>query len=412
MEKKSGLKNEKKVQRILVSGSAVLPEKSANGIRLSKKQLRKPAPPMIKGYPDLSDIPTDSYGNLSEAGNLNLDEIDNGIVSGKLIRPKYDSVEIEKSIDTDIFELIPVVPEIKPPMVPKPLYDNALNAIADLTAVVEQLTTNVGDLTTKVSELEIVSESLKVDIDSEKLRADVASAQATISNNQLSEMTIDLSNAIQNSINEAVQRVSLEARNEALVESFRLQKELTLQREQENAAIASIEGVNGFFQSTENVGWKINPNDIKDESRRGLFVNTENRGDVEVKNGLKGVAFFNFTDKELTFKISRTGGTIGDTGNYWIEATTAEFKVPARSENTAGVTTARFRFREYNARTSSRKQVKDATFIINTSSADGSVADKLTLKAYYRKEVKRKNDWKDGSVRGSIEVTVGEDKTG
>ena len=216
MRKNSGLKNEKQVQKILVSGSAVLQEKNSAGIRIVRAKKEKPDVPYIKGYPDLSEIPTDNYGNLSEAGILTNDKIDGGIIGGQLIRPKYDRDELEKSIDTDIFELIPNEPVQLPDTVLRSIYDEATNTINTLTTTIETLNSEVLQLTSKVSELEVVSESLKIQTDSEILKASTLEIQNGIINLKISETTIDLQNAIQNSINEAIQRVSLTARTEAL----------------------------------------------------------------------------------------------------------------------------------------------------------------------------------------------------
>jgi len=216
MGKNSGLKNENQVQKILVSGSAVLQEKNSAGIRIVRAKKEKPNAPYIKGYPDLSEIPTDNYGNLSEAGILTNDKIDGGIIGGKLIRPKYDRDELEKSIDTDIFELIPNEPVELPDTVLRSIYDEATNNISTLTTTIETLNSEVLQLTSKVSELEVVSESLKIQADSEILKASTLEIQNGIINLKISETTIDLQNAIQNSINEAIQRVSLTARTEAL----------------------------------------------------------------------------------------------------------------------------------------------------------------------------------------------------
>src|SRR6056300_1114389 len=246
--KNSGLKNEAQVAKIFVSGSDALSAKNSAGVRLFKQS-------------DLTD----------------------GVISGKLIRPKYNTKELKKSIDTEIFELLPNVPAPQPDTVPRPLYNSALEQIDDLTLEVQRL---------------------KIEADNQTLTANIASEQRDIANTQIASTTIDLQNAVQNSINEAVERVSLTARIEALQESFRVQKELTEQREKQNAAQNALEGVNGFFQQTENNGWKISANDVKDESRKGFYINVENRGDFSWRNGEKGIAFFNFSTEEQTFTLS------------------------------------------------------------------------------------------------------------
>ena len=358
--KNSGLKNEAQVAKIFVSGSDALVAKNSAGVRLFKQS-------------DLSD----------------------GIISGKLIRPNYNVKELKKSIDTEIFELLPNVPAPQPDTVPRPVYNGALEQIDDLTAEVQRLNVDVNDLTAKVAELEIVSESLKIEADNQTLTANIASEQRDIANTQIASTTIDLQNAVQNSINEAIERVSLTARIEALQESFRVQKELTEEREKQNAAQNALEGLNGFFQQTENSGWKISANDVKVEDRKGFYVNVENRGDFEWKNGEKGIAFFNFSTEEQTFTLTKSSAD-------WLEIPSS-FKVPARNEQSAGVTTATFAVSPIG-KTSKRKQVKEGTIVINTSSGD-----KLELKVYYRKEVKRKNKF---SKQGKSQVFVGQDKTG
>lgn len=357
--KNSGLKNEAQVAKIFVSGSDALPAKNSAGVRLFKQS-------------DLSD----------------------GIISGKLIRPNYNVKELKKSIDTEIFELLPNVPAPQPDTVPRPVYNTALEQIDDLTAEVQRLNVDVNDLTAKVAELEIVSESLKIEADNQTLTANIASEQRDIANTQIASTTIDLQNAVQNSINEAIERVSLTARIEALQESFRVQKELTEEREKQNAAQNALEGLNGFFQQTENSGWKISANDVKSEGTKGIYFETENAKDFKWRNGEKGIAFFNFSTEEQTFTISESIG--------WIEFPTS-FKVPARNEQSAGVTTVTFKVSNVG-KTKPRKKTLSGTIVINTSSGD-----KLELKAYYKKEVKRKDKW--GS-RGKAQVFVGQDKTG
>jgi hypothetical protein len=218
MRKQSGLKNETKVQKILVSGSVVLPQKNSKGLRIARKQKPSPVVPIIKGYSDLSDIPNDNYGNLSEAGLQKLDELNGGIISGKLVKAKYDNTELKKSIDTTIFELIPQTTVELPDVVLRSVYNEVTQSVNDLTIEVQILTTEVSTLNSEIQELEIVSESLKIEADNEKLKANIAIEQSNVANLQVGETTIDLSNAIQNSINEAIQRVSLTARNQALLQ--------------------------------------------------------------------------------------------------------------------------------------------------------------------------------------------------
>lgn len=252
MKQQTGLNNEQRVQKILVSGSAVLPQKNSKGLRIARKQKRKPLVPMVKGYPDLSDIPSDNYGNLSEAGFITSNEVDGGIISGKLVRAKYDNTELKKSIDTTIFELIPQTPVELPDTVLRSVYNVVTQSVNDLTVEVQILTTEVSTLNSEIQELEIVSESLKIVADNEKLRANIAAEQARVANVQVGETTIDLSNAIQNSINEAIQRVSLTARNQALLQENESLREQLFGLAAQTAEGAISGGDNGFTVKVNN----------------------------------------------------------------------------------------------------------------------------------------------------------------
>jgi len=69
---KTGLQNEQKVGEILVSGSLAIKTKNSFGVHIF-------------------------------SGSV----VDDGIVTGKLTKPKYKESELLKSIDTTIIELIP-----------------------------------------------------------------------------------------------------------------------------------------------------------------------------------------------------------------------------------------------------------------------------------------------------------------
>jgi len=268
MKKQSGLKNEQKVQKILVSGSAVLPQKNSAGVRVAKKRKPMPDSPIVKGYPDLSDIPTDSYGNLSEAGKINTNDLDGGIVSGKLVRAKYDNAQIKKSIDTNIFELIPQIPIELPDTVLRSVYNTVTQSVNDLTLEVQSLTTEVSTLNSTISELEIVNESLKIEADNERLKANIAEQQSTTANEQVATTTIDLSNAIQNSINEAIQRVSLTARNESL-----LQENTSLREQLFGLAAQTAEGAISGGDNNFTVKVNGNKGDAEQQSA-DIFIRT------------------------------------------------------------------------------------------------------------------------------------------
>lgn len=143
-------------------------------------------------------------------------EYEDGVVYGKLTKPKYDLLEVSKSLDLIIDELIPVEKPQGPPMVLKSIYDEALLTIADLNFQISELFVTQSELNTKINQLHQTTQSLKIENDNQKLIASVAQNQSEQTNLKLAENVVDLQNAIQKSISEAIARVSLKARVESL----------------------------------------------------------------------------------------------------------------------------------------------------------------------------------------------------
>ena len=215
--KNSGLKNEAQVAKIFVSGSDALPQTNNNGVRLFKES-------------DLSD----------------------GIIGGKLVRPKYNTKELKKSIDTTIFELLPNDIVDGPPMVLRTIYQEALDRITELNLLIERLNTTIGERDASIAELQTLVETLQIQLENEELKANIASQQSEIANQQIGETTIDLQNAIQNSINEAIARVSLTARVEALLQENESLREQLFGLAAQTAEGAISGGDNGFTVKVNN----------------------------------------------------------------------------------------------------------------------------------------------------------------
>jgi hypothetical protein len=178
---RTGLKNESLVNSIEISGSLALPNRNDSGVYEFKEKQQN-----------------------------------DGVVSGKLVKPKYNVDELIKSIDTTIFELLPIEEPELPETVLKVIYDAALEDIRLRDITIAEQTDIILDLRAKVSELEIVSQSLRVEVDGKELLVANADNLAAQSTNKVSTTIIDLQNAIQKATAESIQRVSLFARNQAL----------------------------------------------------------------------------------------------------------------------------------------------------------------------------------------------------
>jgi hypothetical protein len=213
---KTGLRNEDKISELLVSGSLAIKTKNDFGVHVFS-----------------GSVATD------------------GIVSGKLTKPKYNEVEVIKSIDTNIVELIPVEAPDLPPTILLTSYNQANQLIADLTLQVERLNNVTLDLASKVKELEIVTQSLAVEIDSRDLLLAVSQNQTQQANSKIESSISSLQNSIQKATAESIQRVSLSARNTSLLQ------ENALLGEQLTSAQAQIVNLN---QTINQINTQLNTN--------------------------------------------------------------------------------------------------------------------------------------------------------
>jgi uncharacterized phage infection (PIP) family protein YhgE len=180
---KTGLKNEEKISELLISGSAAIKTKNDFGVHIF-------------------------------SGSV----VDDGIVSGQLIKPKYNEEELLKSIDTTIIELLEPDAPLNEPTILLSAYEEAISVVDDLTQQVEDLNKIVLDLSAKVQSLEIVSESLRIEMDSKELLLAVAQNQTQQATTKVESSVIDLQTAIQKATAESIQRVSLAARNTSLIQ--------------------------------------------------------------------------------------------------------------------------------------------------------------------------------------------------
>jgi hypothetical protein len=198
---KTGLQNERLVSELLVSGSSVITTKNNFGVHT---------------FEQTSDT--------------------DGVISARLVKPKYNQSELVKSIDTVIFELLPVAPPPVDDRIPRPIYNQVTQSVIDLTAQVEELTTEVFTLRAKVQDVEIVSESLKVQLDLKDLNVASSQNQAGQLTSKIGSTITELQNSMQKGTLEAIQRVSLYARNQSLEQELSALREAVSAKEQALAA--------------------------------------------------------------------------------------------------------------------------------------------------------------------------------
>lgn len=262
---KTGLKNETFVDKLLISGSSALKKKN-NGINL------------------FEEIDTED-----------------GVVSSKLTKPKYNKEQLIKSIDTTIIELLPVeVPEL-PDMVLRSIYNEALAEIEERDKTIRDLNVKISELESRVRELEAELENLRAELDAEKIlsanyqntnQQSVSKVQTTIT---------DLQNALQRATSEAIQRVSLTARVEALAEENARLKDVLegkQAKQAEGAKVGSDISVKVINKADEKYPDITFRGRAKDDGN-GSFINGP---DIE---------FYNFTTEDVTVDFSQTGVAAG-----------------------------------------------------------------------------------------------------
>jgi len=259
---KTGLQQEEIVDKLILSGSLALPAKNVGGINMFYDSNTK-----------------------------------DGILSGKLTRPKYKEEELKKSVDTRIFELIPVEPPQPEDTVLRRIYNPVTQSVIDLTAEVERLNAEIVDLNGKIAALEIVSESLRVDVDSTKILAASFENQLFQSNTRVQSGVLDLQNSIQKGTAEAIQRVSLTARNQSLKEQVDSLNEIFNGKQAKQA-----EGAQVGMDISVRVLKKTKP----DEPDLYLTSDSTANGNCGWENGPE-IEVYNFAkeDATVTFKVSK-----------------------------------------------------------------------------------------------------------
>jgi hypothetical protein len=223
--KKSGLKNEQFISELTISGSTAIKTKNEFGVHIF-------------------------------SGSV----YDDGVISSKLVKPKYNNDEIIKSLDTNIIELIPFTPPVLEETVLRSIYNQSLAQIDNLTIEVRRLNDVVSVLESKITEIEIVSQSLRAELDGDKILIASLQNETQQLTQRIQSSIIDLQNSIQRATSEAIQRVSLFARNESLLQEIdSLRIELGETRERLDQSVKDL----------------VRQNTIDDERQRGAVGNDD-----------------------------------------------------------------------------------------------------------------------------------------
>jgi predicted nucleic acid-binding Zn-ribbon protein len=228
-----------------------------------------------------------------------------GEISGKLRRPKYDEEQLLLAIDTEVDELIPDKPKDLPDVVLQSDYD-ALRAQLDACLAREaDLRRQLASAQSKISELESEIEGLRAELDASKLRVTVAENSAEAASDKFAQTSIDLQQAIQKSVAEAIERVSLEAQVEGL----------TAQKEALVAQVSALENQVAGVQAQLQAGaesaagkWTANIVPKAEQNEADLYYYSTRKGTRSTgwKNG-PNIDLTNATEEAVTFTFTKEG---------------------------------------------------------------------------------------------------------
>ena len=236
-----------------------------------------------------------------------LDEQKTGFVYAPSKKRVYNTDELKKAIDVNVFELIPTSPEIELDLVPRPVYNEATRSLQLANGTIASQSIQISELQSEVANLTAVSAALDIELDSERLIRVTAEANAESLRTQFAIITDTLQGNIQRMTLEGIENSSLKARNEgqnATIESLKKQVDsLTEQLNGKNARLA--EGAKAGADITVRV---INKGDQKyndltyraraKDDGNGSWINGP---DVEIFNFSLETQNITITEKNISF---------------------------------------------------------------------------------------------------------------
>ena len=242
------------------------------------------------------------YAEQMKESNGSMD----GEISGKLRRPKYDEEQLLLAVDTEVDELIPNKPKDLPDVVLQEDYDALQRALDAANDTIADLRAQLSAAQSKISELQSQISGLRAELDASLLRVTVAENSAEAAADKFKQTSIDLQQAIQKSVAEAIERVSLEAQ----VEGLTAQKEALVQ--QVSSLESQVAGVQAQLQSGgESAGgkWTARISPVAEDDKADIYFYSLKRNNdgrtVGWRNG-PDLILLNSTTEPINFEFTNT----------------------------------------------------------------------------------------------------------
>jgi regulator of replication initiation timing len=300
---KDGLKNEELISEILTNGSSAIDTRNEFGVHIFEGS-----------------------------------DLDDGVVYGRLSRPKYNISELEKSVNVKITELLPPPQRVERQTVPIEVYNAATQSIVDRDTQIVGLNGTVSNLQSEVASLQSEVQALDIEIDGVKNLQGIAQNQAQVANQRTISSISQLQFSIQKATQEAIQRASLQARNDTLLTENALLREQLFGKTAQLQAGAKSSGT--LF--TVNAQPQINPAEAPIRASQRF---KDNRGRAEGKDNLQ-IIFINgsqltiFNSDLNTITITITKST-SDNARWFNIPTPTSFDLEAGKTKVISLTTTK-----------------------------------------------------------------------
>lgn len=133
-----------------------------------------------------------------------------------LVKPRYNIDELKKAVDTAVDELTPRERRQRLDLVPRERFDNIVADNEDLSEELAAAQNNISELETEINSLETDVQQATNNADEARLAQSVAENRAQSLQDQFQQLNTDFREALQKSIQEGINKVSLQAQNDGL----------------------------------------------------------------------------------------------------------------------------------------------------------------------------------------------------
>jgi hypothetical protein len=233
--------------------------------------------------------------------------------STKLYTDEFNTLQLEKSVNVKVTELIKPLPKPNLDLVPRPVYQAEVDLNVELNKEISELNSEIEDLRTQLNQKTADSGSLYISNDFLTMQMATLENKLEANNNIVSELRTGLSTALQKAISENAERTGLEAENAGLnAQKTALLKQIDTLN---NLVLAAQQSVAQTQAATANL------NQIKSESGAKLLGNL---AVVAPQNSIPG--------KFGLVEITRVKGS-GSNYTTRIDGGTGELKISAGAKD-------------------------------------------------------------------------------